>query len=150
MVAPGHLCGTDFGYYKDTPGVTGAAVAFHANDPMDSIQPFILLAGPHVVSDLPSGTTFVPLDVEPGTGMPDLTQDIWVGISFSTDATGMLVSNPPELGGGDDLCYLTPPGQPLAFCDPELVANFCLAVYANEFTVAAGGTTWGQLKQLHR
>lgn len=150
MVSPGHLCGIDFGYYKATPGTTGAAIAFYANDPTDSIQPFVLLAGPYVVSNLPSGTNYIHLNLEPGTGMPDLTQDIWVGISFSTDETGLLVSNPPELGGSHDLCYLTPPGEPLTFCDPEQWANFCLAVYASDFTVAAGGTTWGQLKQLYR
>jgi hypothetical protein len=150
MVSPGHLCGIDFGYYKDTPGTTGAAIAFYANDPTDSVQPFALLAGPYVVNDLPTGTNHVHLDLEPGTGPPDLTQDIWVGISFSTDATGLLVSSPPELGGSHDLCYLTPPGEPLTFCDPELWANFCLAVYVNDFTVAAGGTTWGRLKQLYR
>jgi hypothetical protein len=150
MASPGHLCGIDFAYYKDTPGTTTAAIAFYANDPMDSIQPFVLLAGPYVVSDLPTGTNYIHLDLEPGTGMPDLTQDIWVGISFSTDATGLLVANPPELGSSHDLSYLTPPGEPITFCDPEQLASFYLAVYANEFTVAADGTSWGRLKQLYR
>lgn len=150
MVMPGHLCAVDFGYYKATPGTTGAAIAFYANDALNSIQPFMLLAGPYVVNDLPTGTNLIHLELEPGTGMPDLMQDIWVGISFSTDETGLLVSNPPELGTSEDLYYITPPGQATTFCDPELVANFCLAVYANEFTVPAATTTWGTLKQLYR
>lgn len=149
MIAPGHLCGIDFGYYKSTPGVTGAAIAFYANDPTDGIQPFMLLAGPYVVGNLPSGTNVIHLDLEPGTGAPDLTQDIWLGVSFSTDSTGLLVAGPPELGTSDDLFYITPPGQMTWFC-AEPTANFYLAVYANEFTVPTATTTWGKLKQLYR
>jgi hypothetical protein len=149
MTGPGHLCSVDIGYYKDTPGVTGAAIAFYANDPLDSIEPFALLAGPYVVSDLPTGTNIIHLDLEPGTGMPDVTQDIWLGVSFSTDNTGLLVAGPPELGTSDDLFYLTPPGQMLTFCG-DLTANFYLAVHANEFTVPTATTTWGRLKQLYR
>jgi hypothetical protein len=149
MVGPGHLCGIDFGYYKSTAGVTGAAIAFYANDPIDGLQPYMLLAGPYVVSNLPSGANVIHLDLEPGTGMPDLTQDVWLGVSFSAASTGLLITDPPELGTSDDLFYVTPPGQYTWF-NGAPPASFYLAVYANQFTVPVGATTWGKLKQLYR
>lgn len=149
MTAPGHLCGIDFAYFKSTPGTTGAAIAFYANDPSDSIQPFMLLAGPYVVSNLPSGVNTIHVDLEPGTGPPDLSQDIWLGISFSTDSTGLLLADPPTLGSSHDLFFWTPPGEFTEFCD-GLVGNFYLAVYTGEFTVPTATTTWGKLKQLYR
>ena len=149
MVAPGHLCGVDIGYFKQSAGTTGAAIAFYANDGTDGIPPFVLLAGPYVVSDLPSGVNLIHLDLEPGIGLPDLTQDIWLGVSFSTDSTGLLVADPPTLGSSHDGFFWTPPGEFTELCD-ETPGNFCLAVYGNEFTVPVGTTTWGRLKQLYR
>jgi len=150
MTGLGHLCSIDIGYFKASAGTTGAAIAFYANDPMDSIQPMALLAGPYVLSDLPSGSNIMHLDLEPGTGMPDLTQDIWLGVSFSTDSTGLFVAGPPELGSSHDLLYLTPPGTGMTFCDPQRSANFYLAVYVNQSVVPTDATTWGRLKQIYR
>jgi hypothetical protein len=149
MVGFGHLCGVDLGYYKSTPGTTGAAIAFYANDPTDSVQPMALLAGPYVLTDLPSGSHVLHLDLEPGTGSPDLTQDIWLGVSFSTDETGLFVAGPPELGSSHNLFYMTPPGEANQFCEGA-PANFYLVVRVNESTVPVGTTTWGRLKQLYR
>lgn len=149
MVGPGHLCGIDIGYFKESLGPTSAAIAFYANDPTDGIPPFMLLAGPYVVSDLPSGVHVLHLDLEPGVGMPDVTEDIWLGISFSTDSTGLLLSDPPTLGSSHGGFYWTPPGEYTPLCN-GMPGNFCLAVYANEFTVPVTGTTWGSLKRLYR
>ena len=149
LVAPGHLCGIDIGYFKESPGNTGAAIAFYANDPTDGFQPIVLLAGPYVVSDLPSGVNFIHLDFEPGTGMPDVTEDIWLGVSFSTDSTGLLVADPPTVGSSHDGFFWTPPGEFTQLC-AEMPGNFCLAVYANPFTVPVATTTWGRLKQRYR
>lgn len=149
MVGQGHLCGIDIGYFKESPGVTSAAVAFYVNDATDGMSPFMLLAGPYVLSNLPSGVHFMHLDLEPGTGIPDLTQDVWLGVSFCTDSTGLLMSDPPTLGSSHSGFYWTPPGEYTPLCDGS-PGNFCLAVYANEFTVPTDATTWGRLKQLYR
>jgi hypothetical protein len=146
MVSPGHLCGIDFGYVKTTAGTTTATITFYANNSVDGMPPSVLLAGPYVVSDLPSGTHVIHVELESGVGPPDLTQDVWLGISFSTTSTGFLLANPPDLGSSHDLCYV---GTSLL---PAMgwIRNFCAAVYANDLTVPAGGSTWGQIKQLYR
>ncbi len=149
MLAAGHLCGIDMGYYKSTPGTTVATIVFYANDPLDNTVPGVVLAGPYTVSGLPTGANIVHVDLEAGTGPPDLTQDIWLGVTFSTASTGLILADPPETGTSDDLFYKTPPGQYTWF-GGNPVANFMLAVYGNELATPAASTTWGRIKQLYR
>jgi hypothetical protein len=149
MTMDAHLCGIDFGYYKSTAGTTAATIVFYANDQLDNLVPSVVLAGPYVVTDLPTGANVIHVDLGSGTGMPDVTQDVWLGISFSTASTGLLMTDPPELGISDDLFYKTPPGQ-YAWFGGDPVANFYLAVYGNELATPAAATTWGRVKQLYR
>ncbi len=149
MTGPGHLCGIDIGYYKATPGTTVATVVFYASDPEDNTVPTVVLAGPYTVSGLPTGANLTHVDLELGTGTPDLTQDVWLGVSFSTASTGLIMAGPPETGTSHDYFYMTPPGQYTWFGGAP-PADFMLAVYGNAFSTPAEQATWGRIKQLYR
>ncbi len=146
MISPGHLCGIDLGYAKLTAGTTSATIRFYANDPADGGPPSLLLAGPYVVNDLASGSHIVHVDLEPGVGPPDLPQDIWLGISFSTTNTGWLFADPPDLGTSHDLGY----AGTILMTTQLYPRNYCAAVYASDLIVPTSGPTWGRIKQMYR
>jgi hypothetical protein len=145
MISAGHLCAIDMAYYATT--ATNATVIFYANDPVDD-PPGVVLAGPYLLSGLPAGAYVVNVPLEPGTGPPDVSPDIWLGVTFDTDGAGLILMHPPTIGTSDDLFFETPPGAYYWF-GGNPVANFGLGVYASIVT-PAHPSTWGSIKQLYR
>ncbi len=145
MAAGGVLTGFDFGYIKTTAGTTTATVTFYAND-ANNTAPSLLVAGPYVVTGLPSGTNAWHVEVGDSNV---LGKDVWMGVAFATTSTGHLIYNPPTLGTSADYWYQFAPTAGYNTFGGNPRANFYSAVYTASATPVAPAS-WGGIKQLFR
>ncbi|OGF04313.1 MAG: hypothetical protein A2W00_08980 [Candidatus Eisenbacteria bacterium RBG_16_71_46] len=123
------LCAFDIGYFKQGPGTTDATVAFYANNPGDD-PPGSTLAS-FQLTGLPSGENGFHVEVPASS----LTQDVWLGVSFSTADAGLVAAGPAWPGATDDYFYMSPPGEYYTFGgNPK--ADFLLGIYATGQPVA--------------
>jgi hypothetical protein len=129
------VCAIDLGYFKAGPGTTDATVTFYAgsaeDDPPGAVLTSLALPG------LPSGENSFHIELPSATLA---LEDVWLGVSFSTDDAGLLLADPPWPGASDDHFYLQPPGDYFTFGgDPR--SNFFLGVYATGTVVAVDEDT---------
>ncbi len=117
------LCAFDIGYYKSGAGTTNATVTFYQNNSVDD-PPGPMLAT-FALPGLPSGENGMHVEV-PGSA---LSQDVWMGVSFSTADAGLQTADPAWPGTSDDYFHMNPPGGYYTFGgNPK--ADFFLGVYA--------------------
>ncbi len=124
------LCAVDVGYFKSDPGPTNAAVAVYGGSPGDD-PPGAPLAT-FAVPALAGGENFIHLEM-PAAALP---QDVWLGVSFSTAGTGLLLADPPTGGASDDIFYMRPAATDYYTFGGNPRANFLLDVYATAGVVA--------------
>ncbi len=126
------LCAFDFGYFKEGPGTTDATVTFYANNADDDVPGAMLATFP--LPGLPSGQNGFHIEVPSAS----LVQEVWLGVSFSTDDAGLELAHCDWPGVSHDYFYMRPPAGYFTFGgNPK--ANYLLGVYATGALVAVGG-----------
>lgn len=125
------VCAFDVGYYKAGAGTTDATVTFYAGSiedgPPGAVLTSVSLPG------LPTGENGFHVEVPAAA----LTQEIWLGVSFSTADAGLMLADPPWPGASDDWFRLASSGDLFTF-GGNPPASFLLGVYASAVPDAVG------------
>jgi hypothetical protein len=138
------LCAVDLGYFKSTLGPVNAVITIYDNYPGDDL-PGAVLAGPFLIEGLPSGVNAFHIEV-PG-GMVD--EDVWMGVAFDDNSTGLLTFDPATLGLSHDLARIGGSGGSVGNWGGTPPASFYLGVYSSPSTPIVP-LTWGALKSHYR
>jgi hypothetical protein len=141
----GGLCSFWFGYNEPGSGPIQATVTFYANPAGGDNAPETVMAGPFQVTGLPSGPNEIEVTVSGGT---PVTQDMWMGVKFSSTSAGLLLADPPVTGTSHDYFFESPPGGYFYF-GGNPPANFYLGVQV-ELLVSAETSRWGGVKARYR
>jgi hypothetical protein len=143
LTEPQALCAFDLGYYNPGTAPVTATVTLYSNDEFD-LGKGTPIAGPYVISGLPTGAHAFHIEVGGGVVLPH----VWLGVAFDDEVTGLLSFGPATLGASHDAVWLTPPGAATNY-GGEPPADVYLGLYSSPATPARP-STWGSLKALYR